>query len=342
MLVSSHRPLIYLRASLANVVDEQYDSHPSERMTHMQHTFWSTYDGSSPLDHAEADRTPEQLAALWLDPSARVLRLTSAGETDGTQHALRPTALFDDELPFAEVQPLGVVYLGRVAEQPWFAIRDDAVSAKTARQLQSIRAADLDDVSRHLLVSAHAVLNWQEATRFCSRCGGELRPFKGGFAALCGACGCQHFPRTDPAIIVAVLNQRDELFLAHQSTWSAGRVSLLAGFVEAGESLTAACHREIAEEAALQLGSVRFLSSQPWPFPRSLMVGFVARAIGGVAGADEAGRVDGVELDHGAFYRREEVDAQVASGELTLPGPGSIANRIIAAWLAGHLPDPEG
>lgn len=334
------------RASLADMGNEKRSDAAMEISDQAKDRFdaraslWSTYDERSPLDHAEADREPHRLAELWKESAARLLKITSDGQTCGLKSATSPLESLNQESDFNIAQEAGVVFLGKVDDQPWFAVRDD-LAAKSCAHLQNIRTPDLDDLSRHLLVTAHAILNWREATQFCSRCGASLRPIKGGFAADCPSCQRQHFPRTDPAIIVAVLNERDELYLAHQSTWPATRMSLLAGFVEAGESLVAACHREIAEEASLELSSVRYLSSQPWPFPRSLMVGFVARSVGGFAGGDAAGHVDGVELDRGAFFSRADVDQQLGTGELSLPGPGSIAHRIIAAWRADKLLDPD-
>lgn len=132
-------------------------------------------------------------------------------------------------------------------------------------------------------------------------------------------------------MIVAVTDDDDRLLLAHQVRWDPTRVSVLAGFVEAGESLEQAVQREIAEEVGVQVTGLRYLGSQPWPFPRSLMLGFAARA------DDSPVRVDDQEIDHARYYTRDEVSAAVDSGALTLPGPTSIASRMIAAWRAGTL-----
>ena len=187
----------------------------------------------------------------------------------------------------------------------------------------------LTDNERDIAATAAAVCNWHRAERFCARCGGGTRVINGGYARHCDACDEDHFPRTDPAVIVGVLDDDDRLLLGGQPSWG-NRVSVLAGFVELGESLEQAIHREIGEEADIEIGTTRYFGSQPWPFPRSLMVGYFARA------ATTAICVDADELDHAAWMSREEVRSRVRSGELALPGASSIASRMIDAWLDGQ------
>lgn len=175
--------------------------------------------------------------------------------------------------------------------------------------------------------------NWVETTRYCERCGAALERLDGH--AVCSDCGGNVFPRIDPSVIVAVLDATDRLFLAHNALWEAGRVSLLAGFVEAGESCENALYREVVEESGLVISAYRYLGSQPWPYPRSLMLGYVARS-GGEA------TVDGREITWGDWYSRERLRALVADATVGLPREGSIARAIIDAWLAGELPAPEG
>jgi len=222
-----------------------------------------------------------------------------------------------------------IAYLGRIDGVPWFAQRVEELDGVT------IRDSRLTDLQYQVVSAGLAVLNWIGNTRFCTMCGGQLRRTHGGFAAVCSMCGREHFPRTDPAIIVAVLDPADRIFLAHQTTWAQHRVSILAGFIEAGESAENALYREVAEEAKLQIDAYRFLGSQPWPFSRSLMLAYVARS-------HSTGRVDQVELEWGNWYSRAEVDAGLAAGKLILPGPGSIAAHVIGAWRNRTLPAPEG
>lgn len=135
-------------------------------------------------------------------------------------------------------------------------------------------------------------------------------------------------------MIVAVLDAEDRLLLAHHSAWPEGRVSILAGFVEAGESAEHAVVREVREEAGIDVVEARFLASQPWPYPRSLMLGFVARGRGQI-------EVDGVEIEWAQWYTPRRLRDEVERG-LTLPGTGSVAGRIIELWSRGGLPAPEG
>ena len=135
------------------------------------------------------------------------------------------------------------------------------------------------------------------------------------------------------SMIVAITDGDGRLLLGHHTGWDEQRVSILAGFVEAGESLEQAVRREVREESGLELGAVRYVGSQPWPFPRSLMLGFVADA------ASTDVRVDGDEIEWADFYTVAEVDQRVADGRLVLPQQLSIASTIIAAWRAGRLAD---
>lgn len=275
------------------------------------------WDREALVEHAQNLRTDEDLDRLWSSGLARMLVVNA-----------------DDEFV---ADPLGqavsgergdAVLLGLVGDTPWFARRGWVDHGCT------IRHRDLTPLHYQLVSIALAVLNWQEGTRCCPCCGGGLRATMGGFAATCRVCRREVFPRTDPAIIVAVLDEQDRIFLAHQFSWAANRASILAGFVEAGESAEQAVYREVAEESRLKVEACRFLGSQPWPFPRSLMLGYVARTY-------STGCVDGRELEWGRWYSRSDVEAAEASGALVLPGPGSIARRILDAWRAGDLPSPD-
>ena len=152
-----------------------------------------------------------------------------------------------------------------------------------------------------------------------------------GHVRHCERCDRDRFPRTDPAVITAILDADDRLLLAHNATWDAARMSLVAGFVDAGESLEACVRREVFEEVGVRLAEVRYVASQPWPFPRSLMLGFVAEAL-----TDDV-HVDGDEIEWANFYTVDEVAEQVADGRLVLPLKLSIASRLIGAWRDGRL-----
>ncbi|WOP20256.1 NAD(+) diphosphatase [Raineyella sp. LH-20] len=174
---------------------------------------------------------------------------------------------------------------------------------------------------------ATSLANWHRIEPRCAACGALTEPRRAGLMRHCPACGRDTWPRTDPAVIVAVTNTDDEILLAHQPVWAAGRVSVLAGFVETGESLEQAIHREILEEAGVRLGEVRYVASQPWPFPRSLMLGFRATAV------TTRITVDAEELAWGRWFSRADVRAGRADGSLVLPPGSSIARRLIEDWL---------
>jgi NAD+ diphosphatase len=221
--------------------------------------------------------------------------------------------------------PDRAVYLGHDAEGPWFALRTEVEQPDAV-----LNSADLDPVQSRVMMASVAALNWQDTARHCEWCGGTMETRIGGFSAVCADCGRESFPRMDPAAIVGVLNDDDELFLARQPTWPPKFYSILAGFVEAGESCENAVVREVYEESQLQIVKLRYFGSQPWPFPRSLMLGFVALGKG-------VGAVDGEELESGSWVSREHCEAKVATGELILPGPASIARRIVDAWRSGEV-----
>ena len=153
-----------------------------------------------------------------------------------------------------------------------------------------------------------------------------------GWVRTCTEDGSEHYPRTDPAVIMAVVDEHDRLLLAHPSAWAVGRYSTLAGFVEPGESLEHAVRREVAEETGVVVGPVSYAGSQPWPFPASLMVAFVGRAL-----TSEV-RVDGVEVELARWFTRDELAAAVVGGQVVPPSTSSIARALIEDWFGGPLP----
>ncbi|WP_420175386.1 NAD(+) diphosphatase [Luteococcus sp. OSA5] len=275
------------------------------------------------LDRMPAARVDEDLLrALWQAPGTRMLTVDSRGRAEADPEGAPVTRHGD------RYDPRRHVLLGRVGTTVWFCHRGPVAAG------ESLREGNLTGAWRELVTAATAVLAWHETAGFCPQCGGSTQMSHGGFQRTCTRCGSEVFPRTDPAMIVAVLDDRDRLLLAHNGNWPEGRVSILAGFVEAGESAEHAVVREVHEESGLQVSEARFLASQPWPYPRSMMLGFVARAQGEI-------RVDGQEIRSAQWYTPEEL-AEHQSAGLTLPSSGSIAGRIIARWRAGQLPAPEG
>lgn len=184
-----------------------------------------------------------------------------------------------------------------------------------------------------LATAAMALANWHASHRFCPRCGEPTRIAAAGWERHCTVDGSAHYPRTDPAVIMAIVDDDDRLLLGHAVGWPAGQFSVPAGFVEPGESLEAAVRREVGEETAIDVGEVTYQGSQPWPFPASLMLGFRGRAL------STEPRPDGVEMTEAMFVGRDELATLLASGAVRLPRPTSIAHHLISEWFGRGWPE---
>lgn len=184
------------------------------------------------------------------------------------------------------------------------------------------------------LAAALTLTQWHARQPRCEFCGQPTVSADLGTHRRCTACGQMQFARTDPAIIVGVVDPADRLLLARQGAWHPLRHSVVAGFVEPGESLEQACWREVMEEAQVNLKGVRYVASQPWPMPRSLMMGFVAST------DDTTIALDGVELVSGGFFSREQVWAMQRDGSIELPSRASLGRLLIEWWLSDQLPRP--
>ena len=195
----------------------------------------------------------------------------------------------------------------------------------------------LGDRDAGLLTHAVALANWHAAHPHCPRCGARTRLATAGHTRVCPRDGSEHFPRVDPAVIMLVLDSAGRCLLARNRNWPQKRVSILAGFVEPGESVEQAVAREVREEVGISVGEFRYLGSQPWPLPQSLMLGYSAQAIDDGRG-DQQIRVDDDEIVEARWYGREDLRAAIESGEILLPPPVSIAHRIIEAWYGAPLP----
>lgn len=184
------------------------------------------------------------------------------------------------------------------------------------------------------MVAAVSAGQWLLGAAFCPACGGETRVESAGWSRRCVRCHREHFPRTDPAVIVAITSKSDpdRLLLGANAAWGGERYSCFAGFTEAGESLEATVVREVKEEAGVDVDTVRYHSSQPWPYPRSLMLGFYASAID-----DEQIQPDGEEIVSVRWFSREEIAEGLAGrADFGLPGTSSIAHRLISLWCHGR------
>ncbi len=285
-------------------------------------TNWALASDLDRVDHHR--RSPEWVAGLWRADEAKLLKLDDQSRftTNNGGSKLRMTK------PFVEYDNQRHRLLGLLDGNPVF-----AVETLTEGEVHDFREVghQLTDNERDIAATAAALTHWHRREPRCPRCGGATIPINGGFARHCENCGEDHFPRTDPAVIVAVLDNNDRLLLGSQPSWGT-RVSVLAGFVESGESLEQAIHREIAEEVDIELSDLRYFGSQPWPFPRSLMVGYFAKA------ATNDISVDAEEIEFAQWFTREELQTKLDTGELGLPGKSSIAYRMISTWRGGEAP----
>ncbi len=285
-------------------------------------TTWVTASELDRVDHHR--RSVEWVAGLWRAEDARLLKLTSGGKftTNAEGTRLRMTK------PFVEFDSQRHRLIGLLDGVPIFAV--EALTEGPVHDLREV-GGQLPEAELDIAAAATAVAAWHRMEPLCPRCGGPSAVINGGFARHCDACGEDHFPRTDPAVIMAVVDADDRLLLGGHAHWGQ-RVSVLAGFVEAGESAEQAIHREVAEEVDVTLSELRYFGSQPWPFPRSLMLGYFARA------TSTEINVDTDELSHADWYTREELSAALEAGDLGLPGPSSIASRLISTWREGRDP----
>ena len=196
--------------------------------------------------------------------------------------------------------------------------------------------AQLDDRDAGLLVPAVALAHWHASHPRCPRCGTPTEATSAGWSRTCPQDGSQHFPRSDPAVIVLVTDADDRALLGRRGDWPPGWFSTLAGFVEAGESAEQAVAREIAEEAGVAVDPTRllYLGSQPWPFPSSLMLGYRAP----LAGDSPPARADGEEIHEIRWFTRAELSAACEDGSVRIPPPVSIARRLIEHWYGDALP----
>lgn len=266
---------------------------------------------------------PVALAELW--KRGNVLLIDGEGQTaaDPEKNLLPADGA---ELDYAALQP---VFLGLRGEQAWFAARTAETDADAAPRIDLRSAAALwPGFEASVFAQARAVLHWQSRHRHCSVCGGALAFLRGGWLGRCGACAAEHYPRTDPAVIVAITDG-ERLLLGRQASWPPHRYSTLAGFVEPGESLEQTVVREVFEESGVRVRASRYLASQPWPFPGSLMLGFVARAE-----PDEPRASD--ELEDARWFTRDQIGAAMrgesGAGGLLLSPSISISRWLIETW----------
>ena len=288
------------------------------------------------LARGSLDRVAERrdaaawLAERWSAPSTRVLPVHDgtvpiAWAADGapTLRFVTPADAGSAECALLGIDDGGTAYYcARVPDR-------DAVPGEWSG-LREIGAL-LGDRDVGLTTMAVALDNWHAAHPCCARCGAPTAMASAGWVRACPVDGSEHYPRTDPAVIVLVIDEDDRALLGRQGRWQPSWFSTLAGFVEPGESAEAAVRREVFEEAGVAVGELAYLGSQPWPFPCSLMLGYHAWA------TKTDIRVDGEEIVEARWFSREELAAACASGDVAMPSSVSIARRLIERWYGEPL-----
>ena len=294
--------------------------------------------GRLALARGTVDRITERrsdkawLEEAWRNPRTPVLvvkdgRALVRTEPDGAGLVLVPPAAAPEGVRFLLGQDAdGVVYFGVIGDLPAATDGARATSLRSAGALLSDRDAGL-------LTHAVALANWHETHTHCPRCGTPTVVQPGGHSTICPADGTEHFPRTDPAVIMLVTDPDDRCLLARNAAWPERRFSILAGFVDPGESAEQAVVREVHEETGIKVENVVYLGSQPWPMPRSLMLGFRAEAPAG-----QQIKVDNDELTEAIWFSRAELLGRLEAGDMMIAPSVSIARRIIEAWYGGELP----
>jgi NAD+ diphosphatase len=277
-----------------------------------------------PIDRCGERRAdPDWLAAQRRVPNALWLACDSDGRA-----SVRNGRLCWKET--ADVPPDAAAnFLGLLDGVPVFALRESGTHEPMpdARWMDLRTAAgEIDRFEAGLFAYARGLANWQDATRYCGFCGASLMYVDGGHRAICGQCGRMHFPRTDAAIIV-IVEHGDACLLGRQASWPTGRYSTLAGFVEPGESLDDAVRREVREETGVEVVDCDFHSSQPWPFPASLMLGFTATAAGRTI------RLGDGELEDARWFTAQDIVDRLREGSMRVSTPFSISWRLVEHWL---------
>ena len=273
------------------------------------------------IDRADALRAmPDEVAALLGDE-----RATAVMWSDGA-----PALGIDGRLQWQSVAGDEPLFLGLDNGVPRFsALPDGTVPTDSRAHFGLLGQLAPDDAP--LFAAALSLANWHRRHGFCSVCGSPTDPNRGGWSRECRSCSAEHYPRVDPVVIM-LAEHNGRMLLGRQPQYPPGRYSALAGFVEPGETIEAAVARELFEEAGIRVTNVRYLASQPWPFPSSLMIGAIADS----TGAELV--IDRTELDDARWFRRDEVEAALTGdeGASFLPPPRfAIARTLLEHWVAG-------
>ncbi|GEO15939.1 NAD(+) diphosphatase [Microvirga aerophila] len=292
---------------------------------------------TNPLVRHSAERDPDALARHADNPEAAMVLVTgdlpilTAGEP-GT--ALLPAAVLR-KLPGHREQ----VFLGTLRDRPVIATLAAPEAAELFQSDPAFEVTDLRSIAVRglvpaeelgILAMAKSMLDWHARHRFCANCGAPTDAAQAGFRRDCSACGTQHFPRTDPVVIMLIA-RGDKCLLGRQSRFAPKMYSCLAGFLEPGETIDDAVRRETFEEAGVRVGRVEYVTSQPWPFPSSIMIGCI-----GEAETDDI-VIDRTELEDARWFSKEDIRRMLAEEheEFAAPSPIAIARHLIREWAKG-------
>jgi NAD+ diphosphatase len=294
----------------------------------------------SPINRESELRTDAtKLAQLW--KTAQIIHLVDARLSAG-----------DDSLTFIDASAVKVAQeifvvgdrfflgVGRDDNQAYFAwnttwispLEDDGTEEFEKRKYEGFKTlreigGNLDADELALAMHAVGLANWHVTHTHCSQCGAKTLSDLGGSVRVCPNDSTQHHPRTDPAVIVLVKDKDDRILLGHQPIWPDKRFSTFAGFVETGESFEECVSREVFEEAGVYLTDITYLTSQPWPFPASIMIAFEA-----ITHRPEEARPDGTEITEVRWFSRDELKGAIATQDILLPPSISVARRMIETW----------
>ena len=280
----------------------------------------------SPLDHASLERSdPRWIEALSARPEARAVMFAGGDlAVDGEGAPLIVSVRDASDLP---LRWPGLVFLGLDGETPWFAASLERGVAERGPNFR-VSAIQASPDLACIFGRARALLQWLARRRYCSNCGGDNAPRDGGVKLVCNACGMAHFPRTDPSVIMLPY-AGDRCVLGRQAGWPQGFFATLAGFVEPGETIEEACARETMEEISRPVLNARYVGSQPWPFPSSLMIALLAEIEPGPLKPDD-------DIEEARWFTRDEAralyDGPAASWA---PKHFSISRRLVDLWLDG-------
>jgi NAD+ diphosphatase len=295
------------------------------------------------------------LEQQWADERSRVLVIDHARvrPVDGVVPWLRPGELADfldgRLVPGLAAPELDArrMLLGERDGRTWFGFISDGLSNEPASalvaegwlSLREVLLGTAADLSRDAPLVFHGVglAEWRRSTRFCPRCAGRLQPRAAGHELVCADCGRVQFPRTDPAVIMAITfgepgSPEEQFLLGRQAVWPPGRFSTLAGFVEPGESLEDAVRREVFEEVGVVVGEVEYFGNQAWPFPSSLMLGLTGRA------QSSELSIDRHEIEEARWFTRSELLEASQAGSVLIPQGVSISSSLVQHWFGGSLP----